>query len=660
MRFDREHVVWFRSPSPLDEYRSLAPLLPAMASAVLSLNAMSANAMIFENGLTGAGIVTPREGAAGLDDDGAIEVSKLLQRTLKGKKGFHRWLVMKFQNLEFQKLDLSPKDAQFVQALKLTREDVCNAMGVPLPIIQPTDTTFSNMRDAREALWSNLLLAERMRIQSAVFSQLVHRHFEGEADAFELDISQVPELRENEAERWKIEREKMNALVDLSLKVVTGEVGRDAAVKMAGRFIGLDEDVATACLPEAASDGRELNGAQVARAREIVLDVAAGQLPRETGVAMLGSFFNRPPEWAENVMGPVGDTFIVGVGAEPEPAALPGPEADGAGSPQDGQEPGAEAAEAGEGDSGTGEDAEGARGVLRRTVVVFEAGSQHVRDVSSIAPGSRMRATEYGGELHRAHMRKAEEVEERHLPDVLDAVRTLFRGQGESIMSGLADLTDEDLARIVDEVGDDPEDVADAIMDLVFDSQVWANRSLGRLVELYGDVAEDVGADLFDELGVDEAFDAEAPRVVAAVAERADLFATTTADTSRRKALEAIAGGLEDGLDLAGIVDEVQARVDGWTKGRAETAARTALHGTTQAVADEAARQSGVVAGKEWLTSLDERVRGTHKDAHGQTVGLDEDFEVGDGHGPSPGNIDADEENYNCRCVTRYITRSEA
>ena len=286
--------------------------------------------------------------------------------------------------------------------------------------------------------------------------------------------------------------------------------------------------------------------------------------------------------------------------------------------------------------------------------MVFEAGSQHVRDVTA---GTR--ATEYGGELHRAHMRKAEEVEEQHLPDVLDAVRTLFRGQGESIMSGLADLTDEDLARIVDEVGDDPEDVADAIMDLVFDSQVWANRSLGRLVELYGDVAEDVGADLFDELGVDEAFDAEAPRVVAAVAERADLFATTTADTSRRKALEAIASGIEDGLDLAGIVDEVQARVDGWAKARAETAARTALHGTMQAVADEAARQSGVVTGKEWLTSLDERVRDTHKDAHGQTVGLDEDFEVGDGHGPSPGNIDADEENFNCRCGVRWVTRSE-
>ena len=435
VRFDREHVVWFRSPSPLDEYRSLAPLLPAMASAVLSLNAMSANAMIFENGLTGAGIVSPKEGAAGLDDEGAIEVSKLLQRTLKGKRGFHRWLVMKFQNLEFQKLDLSPKDAQFVQALKLTREDVCNAMGVPLPIIQPTDTTFSNMRDAREALWSNLLLAERMRIQSAVFSQLVHRHFEGEADAFELDISQVPELRENEAERWKIERAKMDALVDLSLKVVTGEVGRDAAVKMAGRFIGLDEDVATACLPEAASDGRELNGAQVARAREIVLDVAAGQLPRETGVAMLGSFFNRPDEWAENVMGPVGDSFVVGV-EEQEPEALPPPEDD------EGEAEGGEAAEEVAGDTAV------ERGAMRRTVMVFEAGSQHVRDVTA---GTR--ATEYGGELHRAHMRKAEEVEERHLPDVLDAVRTLFRGQGESIMSGLADLTDEDLARIVDEVG---------------------------------------------------------------------------------------------------------------------------------------------------------------------------------------------------------------
>lgn len=74
--------------------------------------------------------------------------------------------------------------------------------------------------------------------------------------------------------------------------------------------------------PTGATGGAEkvqdtaLNGAQVQAAQSIVEAVASGQLPRDTGIAMLVEFFNIESAQADRLMGTVGGSF--------EPAALPG------------------------------------------------------------------------------------------------------------------------------------------------------------------------------------------------------------------------------------------------------------------------------------------------------------------------------------------------
>lgn len=56
---------------------------------------------------------------------------------------------------------------------------------------------------------------------------------------------------------------------------------------------------------EAAADSA-LNGAHVQAARDIVLAVSRGELPRDSGIGMLQTFFNLTPERAEQVMGSAG------------------------------------------------------------------------------------------------------------------------------------------------------------------------------------------------------------------------------------------------------------------------------------------------------------------------------------------------------------------
>lgn len=63
-----------------------------------------------------------------------------------------------------------------------------------------------------------------------------------------------------------------------------------------------------------------LNGAQVSSALEIVKAVAAEELPRESGVAMIEAFFNMSPEAAEKIMGTVGNGFVA---KKPDPPPMP-------------------------------------------------------------------------------------------------------------------------------------------------------------------------------------------------------------------------------------------------------------------------------------------------------------------------------------------------
>jgi len=62
----------------------------------------------------------------------------------------------------------------------------------------------------------------------------------------------------------------------------------------------------------------------------------------------------------------------------------------------------------------------------------------------------------------------------------------------------------------------------------------------------------------------------------------------------------------------------------------------------------EAYKQSGVVPKKEWIATMDSRVRPSHAAADGQVVDIDKPFEVGGVLMNAPSQI-------NCRCAVSPV-----
>lgn len=113
----------------------------------------------------------------------------------------------------------------------------------------------------------------------------------------------------------------------------------------------------------------------------------------------------------------------------------------------------------------------------------------------------------------------------------------------------------------------------------------------------------------------------------------------------------AIMTGLANGATINEIASEIDNIFDHAQKVRAMTIARTEVLGATNFAALQTYKQIGVPY-KRWLATLDERTRDTHADAHGQTVPIDEKFDVGGHRMNHPGDPSAPaKEVINCRCT---------
>jgi uncharacterized protein with gpF-like domain len=136
---------------------------------------------------------------------------------------------------------------------------------------------------------------------------------------------------------------------------------------------------------------------------------------------------------------------------------------------------------------------------------------------------------------------------------------------------------------------------------------------------------------------------------------------TAVTETTRQQIVNAVRTGYDDGLGQRGVASMILDAVPQLAAYRADAIARTETHGAANYGSQEAAKQTGVPMKKEWLSAADDRTRDTHREANGQTAGMDDTFRVGDSDLQFPGDPAGDpEEVINCRCSLGYIIDEEA
>jgi len=191
-------VLAIRYPNPANQYRGLSPLAAARLSADTASAAMKSNRNIFANGVQMGGVVVPKSGTT-LTREQAAQITEDIERRFKGVDKAHRWGVFRFE-AELKQVGITPKDAEFLGALKWTLEDVCRAYSIPLDLVGG-QRTYENINAAMLSLWTNCIIPEKRLVEQELTEQLLPM-FPGQADSVEFDTSGVAVLKDDDQAAW--------------------------------------------------------------------------------------------------------------------------------------------------------------------------------------------------------------------------------------------------------------------------------------------------------------------------------------------------------------------------------------------------------------------------------------------------------------------------
>ncbi len=163
------------------------------------------------------------------------------------------------------------------------------------------------------------------------------------------------------------------------------------------------------------------------------------------------------------------------------------------------------------------------------------------------------------------------------------------------------------------------------------------------------------GADALAEIGAGIDFNLESVAAVKFLDTRVFRFAEQVTETTENRLRTILEDALTNGVSQADLVDSIKAEFRFAESYRAARIARTETQIAANAGNYDGYKQGGVEQVK-WLSSRDEKVRDSHKDAEGQIVDVGDPFDVGGALLMFPGDPSGPpEEIINCRCVTRSV-----
>jgi HK97 family phage portal protein len=186
----------------------------------------------------------------------------------------------------------------------------------------------------------------------------------------------------------------------------------------------------------------------------------------------------------------------------------------------------------------------------------------------------------------------------------------------------------------------------------VYDVEGWQQVTASESGLLYEAVVAQSAGRMIDRFGID--FNIEAPYIQDFILQRANQLAGQVTNTTYRAIQEQLLEGVIEGEGIDQLATRIRAVFSEASKNRATTIARTevisASNASTHLVGME--YPDDVVAGFEWLSAHDSRVREHHRTADGQQRRKGEAFNVGHITMRFPGDPSGGaSEVINCRCT---------
>jgi len=189
--FDPETIVHHRFFDPGEDFYGLPPLRAAGRTVDISNEATDFQKASLQSRFIPDGALVYKHN---LDDDQYAEV----RSNLKAKKP--REILILEGDFDWKQFSLSAQEMDFIDSQKMTREDICNAFGVPGVIVGIMDRAiFNNFSEASRALWKHTVIPYLQDVRDTFNMQIAPRF--GDDVVFDFDVSEVDAIQEARLER---------------------------------------------------------------------------------------------------------------------------------------------------------------------------------------------------------------------------------------------------------------------------------------------------------------------------------------------------------------------------------------------------------------------------------------------------------------------------
>lgn len=153
------HLKFFH---PLDDWYGLSPVEAAAYSIDQHNQAGAWNQALLQNGArpSGALVVKQADGnsAAELSEDQYHRIKAQIDEQYSGAANAGRPILLE-GGMDWKEMSMSPKDMDFIEMKNSAARDIALAFGVPPQLLGiPGDNTYSNLAEARLALWEQTVL----------------------------------------------------------------------------------------------------------------------------------------------------------------------------------------------------------------------------------------------------------------------------------------------------------------------------------------------------------------------------------------------------------------------------------------------------------------------------------------------------------------------
>lgn len=191
-------VLHLKMYHPTDKHHGLSCLEAASMSIDLHNQATSWNNSLLRNGARPSGALIVKDSNGYLSDEQFERLQEQLYDKFTGSINSGKPILLE-GGLDWREMSMNPKDMDFIESKNSAAREIALAFGVPPQLLGINgDNTYSNMQEARLALWEETLIPLLDKLSDALSTWLSYWYGEDLHVDFDRDaISALTEKREN-------------------------------------------------------------------------------------------------------------------------------------------------------------------------------------------------------------------------------------------------------------------------------------------------------------------------------------------------------------------------------------------------------------------------------------------------------------------------------